>query len=271
MPTQVTCAFATGNPNVQGFVGCNASCKLDTSTCVLGMGAGGMLGNGGSVFGPGGTSAGGALGAGGGSAGGTIGTGGASTGGASTGGTSATCQPILNQAGLDTGFDSCSDGSKHRRAALQCPTERTTSTSPCTGGPPACVTDADCNQQPMGYCADAHHLAGYCGCYYGCRQDSDCGAGHICDCGVVVGRCVSATCTTDANCGAGFGCVSTIAGTPGTTCNGAYPPPPTIYVCQSASDLCHGDKDCPSAGATQGRCLLADGRLACGVLCLPTP
>ena len=89
------------------------------------------------------------------------------------------CQPILNQAGLDTGFESCADGSKRRRAAILCPEERTSPSNPCQAiaGPYSCKSDSDCLAQPGGYCADAHQIVGYCGCYYGCRHDSDCDTG----------------------------------------------------------------------------------------------
>jgi hypothetical protein len=215
---------------------------------------------------------GGALGVGGAATGGSTGSGGGSTGGAiGNGGATTTCQPILNQANLDTGFENCDDGSKRRRAAVQCPEEKMITPGPCASNP-NCKEDADCNQQPNGYCGEAHNLAGYCGCYYGCRQDSDCGAGSICECGVVVGRCISATCKTNADCGAGYGCVGTITGTAGTTCNTTFPPLAPIYVCQKAGDLCSGDKDCPNGGgATQARCLYDGDHLACGLVCLPTP
>jgi hypothetical protein len=88
----------------------------------------------------------------------------------------------------------------------------------------------------------------------------------------VVGHCVSATCKTNADCGAGYGCVGTIKGIAGTVCNNTYPtPPPAVYVCQSAGDLCAGDKDCPDGGAAQARCLFDGDHLACGLVCLPTP
>ena len=248
-----------------------------------GAGHGGRpeLGTGGGGSGALGGSDGGAAGAVGGAAGATGGNGardggidvvGLDAGSASGGrvGTTDACQPILNQAGMDTGFESCADGAKRRRAAIVCPTEQTSASSPCGADPLlSCKADSDCKMQPNGYCADAHKLTGYCGCYYGCRQDSDCGAGSICECGVVVGRCVAATCTTNADCGVGFGCASaTAASASVATCiNGFGAELSSTYTCQTPADQCQGDSICPPNGRDRGACFLDGGRRVCGTIC----
>ncbi|HEV8244752.1 MAG TPA: hypothetical protein VGP93_03255 [Polyangiaceae bacterium] len=206
------------------------------------------------------------------------GTGGVSTGGSignggsnGSGGASSGCEIILNQADLDTGFESCADGTKRRRATIDCPTERTSATSPCQQGfgPPLCTSDAECSTEPLGYCANAHNLTGYCGCYYGCRRDSDCDAGSICECGVVVGRCVPATCTTNADCGAGFGCVGSASGSAATCI--VNQADAQSYTCQTAQDECRADEDCPSDGNNEGLCLVDGDHRVCGTLCALTP
>lgn len=192
--------------------------------------------------------------------------GGTATGGGTTTGVSPDCAPILNQADLETGFESCDDGSKRRYEVLDCPTEKTTDMNPCQ---PGCMADGECTDQPLGYCAQAHMLAGYCGCFYGCQKDADCGAGSICECGVVVGRCVPASCTTNADCAPGFGCVATREGNAGPACTD--PSETTSYACQSAADLCHGDADCPADGIDDGACFLVGDHRECGTVCAQPP
>jgi hypothetical protein len=184
-----------------------------------------------------------------------------------------TCWQIVNTAGLDTGFEQCADGARRRRAAVECPASVTAATSPCRpdSGPADCTSDADCTMQPHGYCATAHELTAYCGCYYGCRQDSDCAAGSICDCGDFIGQCVPATCTTNADCGPGLDCRATFAATAGASCTDVNQTRPTSYACQTAADQCHGSKECSDAGASQGACLLDGARRACGQLCTVAP
>jgi hypothetical protein len=161
------------------------------------------------------------------------------------------CRPILSQTGLDTGFEKCDDGTQRRRAAVQCPSPETSASDvcgPCVG-PYCCVTDADCNQEPNGFCANAHHLAGYCGCLFGCVQDSDCGAGSICQCGSpVLGFCTPATCVTNADCGPGFGCLVVVQssaddlGAGGAAarpaCSAADQFPGDGYACQTDGEEC---------------------------------
>lgn len=173
-----------------------------------------------------------------------------------------TCHAIL-QGGQDTGFDSCDDGTVRRRAVVTCPDNgNTTTTNPCPTTPGAagyCGSDAECTAMPLGYCANARHLAGYCGCFYGCMKDADCGVGTICRCGVVTGQCVPASCTSGATCGAGRACITTLRANSPTTCSLINPG--FSFACQTAADMCGGDRDC---GPSPGACLLIDDHRVCG-------
>src|SRR4051794_26302470 len=188
--------------------------------------------------------------------------------------------PFLTAAGVDTGFDSCADGTLRRRAATQCPLPPTSPVPVCTDS--QCTSDADCPQGqsaffPKGYCTDAYQLKGYCGCYAGCREDADCAPGSICECGVVVGQCVPATCTTNADCGAGFDCVATAQGVADGTCNWTSNPPSpplTEFVCQRIGDGCRNQADCADASTAgvsdaaaivNAACLYDGTRRACGM------
>ena len=171
------------------------------------------------------------------------------------------CQPILSPTGLDTGFDTCEDGTKQRRAAIQCPAAATDPAQECGTVPEACVSDADCKQEPYGICANAHKLEGYCGCFPGCRSDADCGAGSICECGSPLGRCTPAKCATNADCGEGFGCTASAGSIDlaGGKCDLFTD---TTYACQSGADRCRVDKDCPDGG-----CVLEVDHRVCVPLC----
>ena len=188
---------------------------------------------------------------------------------AEVGGDALVCQPVLNQAGIDTGFEVCSDHSQRRRVAIACPEARMAATSPCTPDDgPACKSDAECTMQPLGYCANAHKLVGYCGCFYGCRKDSDCASGSICSCGSVVGVCVSATCASAAECGAGSACVLTVHGAPQLTCVSGRPSSfVESYSCLKPEDQCHGNGDCPSSGMDFGTCFIDTAHRYCGLTC----
>ena len=248
-------------------------------------GGGGSGGSGaaqGGTGGPGGGGMGGGAPARGGSCGtgtapgGTGGVGGSGCSGDVGRGTFPSCQAILNSAGLDTGFETCDDGTSRRRAALTCPL-------PPMNPPDAGVTSASCGSDSDcgigGVCADAHNLRGYSGCWTGCRQDADCGAGSICACGDIVGRCVPASCTTNADCGTGFGCVATGDGRAGACTQSLnYPSPSAVrYVCQRTSDTCWSSGDCESkggppsglvdGGAYSSACLYDGTRRVCGYIC----
>ncbi len=177
---------------------------------------------------------------------------------------SAVCVPILST-GQDTGFDTCSNGVVRRRAALDCPRPATIATS--TQGPPtdSCTSDADCTSEPNGYCADAHQLAGYSGCYYGCTKDADCGAGAICQCDVFLGHCVPATCTTGADCGAGLDCVYTLdASSPAVCPDRSHP----TFACATSADRCLSGGDCGDTSLTPASCVLVGDHRVCGKGCI---
>jgi Cys-rich repeat protein len=198
-------------------------------------------------------------------------------------GVGADCQAILSQTGLDIGFVMCGDGTRRRRAAVQCPFPPTTPGATCLSD--TCTSDSQCSgsspSYPQGYCLAAHNIAVYCGCFSGCRQDSDCGAGSICECGVFLGRCVPANCRTNADCGNGFACIGTREGVSGNTCNQTSDPFSSNiarYVCETAADGCRSDQDCKNTGFTtdadlleNGVCLFNGTALACGLLCAAPP
>jgi hypothetical protein len=141
---------------------------------------------------------------------------------------------LLRQIG---GVSICHEGWSHRSSDADCP-----SMLPRDGDcgsdreSTLCRTDADCSEQPNGYC---HHsmLGMYddgCSCRYGCVRDSDCSAGMICFCDDPVGTCLPASCRTDADCTDGF-CAS-------------YDSYPTCHstnlACTTAQDECTSDSDC---------------------------
>jgi Cys-rich repeat protein len=154
--------------------------------------------------------------------------------------------------------------------------------------PVNCTSDADCPAGtsaafPNGYCAEAHHLSGLCGCFTACREDADCGPGAICECGNYLGQCVPARCATNADCGAGFACIATAQGVTGGACNqtsNAQSPPITLFVCQTAGDGCRSKADCTDASAADAAatreiespaCLFDGSRRACGLFCAYPP
>lgn len=203
---------------------------------------------------------------GGGGSGGGLGTGGSAAAGAGGGLAPLSCQqpsPVQVTSGVqtspdDTGFDRCQSGAIHRRAVVAaCPWLPPSASTGCSA---FCVSDADCVQNPLGVCAQAHQLGGYCGCFYGfCEKDADCGAGSACLCGGPVGgTCVPATCTTDASCPPGLLCISS-----SYSCGGGR----SAFACQSANDECLGDGDCPAGKL----CVLQAGKRSCVADCRPTP
>lgn len=141
-------------------------------------------------------------------------------------------------AGQASGYEQCAEGYLHRPVAQTC-----ASTLPrpeaCPGADEEgsqCTTDADCTDQPHGVCGNGGgNQAPGCFCYYGCVDDSECGAGQICLCGDPVGGCVQASCTTDDDCEGDALCAPYIT-EPG--CGG------TAFACQSPADECSTDEDC---------------------------
>jgi hypothetical protein len=173
----------------------------------------------------------------------------------------------------DTGFDICANSwVARRRVAEACPPGPTTpNANQCS--PSYCSSDADCTRQPHGFCAEARHLAGYCGCYYGCMQDSDCDSGSICFCGTPVGHCVPATCADDSSCASGSMCASYLVPCDGGVssgggCTGAVNGCFAGFACQTSADACLYDTDCPTGS---GRCNLRGGVRRCDAVCPGPP
>jgi hypothetical protein len=162
------------------------------------------------------------------------------------------CQNVLSQTGEDTGFETCSDGTTRRRAAIACPMGAVDPTRQCVG--PCCTSDAECAAKAslygggadgnLAYCTDIRHLAGVSGCFYGCLTDADCNKGSICECGVVLGLCVPAGCTDGASCGSGLHCVATIKAIQDIDGGACALGEPSGFYCQTAMDQCTTNKDC---------------------------
>jgi hypothetical protein len=135
--------------------------------------------------------------------------------------------------GVDTGFDTCQGGLMRRRKIVECPNLAPRSAPACSPNDGTCTADAECTDQPYGFCGDTSMLG--CVCNYGCRTDADCGHGEICLCGDPVGTCVRATCTSDASCAKGFLCSSYEVD---PICGGVG------FSCQTPQDTCGSDPDC---------------------------
>jgi hypothetical protein len=270
---------ATGG---RGAGGVNAGGKSTGGKSAGGSANGGALSAGGTVQG-------GAAGVAGTGAGGLAAGGGVGMGGGVVGAESGVISPLRGcdnatpyhvsngpmTSTADTGFDVCaSSWVARRRVAKACPLGPTTpDANQCN--PSYCSSDADCTQQPHGFCSEVRHLAGYCGCYYGCMQDSDCAPGNICFCGTPVGHCVPTTCLDDSSCAAGSMCASYLApcdadaAVPyGGACTGAVNGCFAGFACQNSADECLYDTDCPTDKA---RCDLRSGRRRCEPVCPGPP
>ena len=141
----------------------------------------------------------------------------------------------------------------HRAAAAACADPaadpRAATCASASGGDeaPTCAANSDC--APDQVClGETFHVA-TCKCFgAGCLSDSDCGAGRVCQCGVMTAgttcfqfggacghRCVPAGCQTDADCGAGGLCVATR-----DSCGAIE-----RYVCNDPlTDVCTVDAEC---------------------------
>ncbi len=151
--------------------------------------------------------------------------------------------PVISDA---TGFVTCENGYTYRERPGTCPIMRRAEPVP-GGGPDAeCVYDADCADDPQGYCR-----TGYCAT--GCLDDSECGEYGVCACSSEygLGTCILAKCVSDADCLPGLHCALII--------DGASDSATWTYACQREEDECVSDDDCPPRRDTEtGNCELAD-------------
>ncbi|HKO92493.1 MAG TPA: ferritin-like domain-containing protein [Polyangiaceae bacterium] len=119
---------------------------------------------------------------------------------------------------------------------------------------PTCKADAECTERPYGYCAPSYQGGPYgydVVCQYGCVQDSDCGAGFLCECGDPVGHCVQAECQSDADCDGDNKCAAWFSP---VICTGDQG-----YSCQAREDECNSSLDCAAGSA----CLNENGKREC--------
>jgi len=188
--------------------------------------------------------------------------------------------------GTFTGIERCDNGVLHRPAPVTCSSglprplppagdagsasESTPAQSDFLYGdrispddPRACEADADCSQNPHGYCGLVDVGIGpgpglLLQCLYGCVQDADCGPGAFCECGDPVGHCVAAGCRSDADCEGELLCAALVDV---DACSREH----VSYACQAAADECDSDADCPeSSRARQAfECEVEGGRRQC--------
>ena len=138
-----------------------------------------------------------------------------------------TCLPKLVD-GRDTGFDTCGDGTIHRRVALECP-----------------------------------GLSGTLGAGQ-CWKDADCAAGAICVCSTslnTAGQCAAAGCRTEHDCATGQGCIATVRSHSADMC---APAGAITFDCEMPSDACSTNADCGDSAATPRECRLVGDRRVCG-------
>lgn len=171
-----------------------------------------------------------------------------------TGGTSDGCEPILQDDGTPTGYETCMpDDSVVRTGSVTCtdPTPPSQG-STCSAGYGECASDDDCTAAPYGACGYIVDVTAACRCEYGCMTDADCGAGQVCMCAPLHDgtRCVDADCSTDADCDPGYRCTLSL----GVGLDLRWP----SVRCHSAADECQSDADCPD-----GLCLWHGARWEC--------
>jgi hypothetical protein len=176
--------------------------------------------------------------------------------------------------GIESGTYRCEDGLLHRPAQITCPSNLPrplpagtdadaapdsgpsstpalsqveflyglgSSRMPWVGSEP-CSADAECTEEPHGYCAPSYGggpVPPLAQCHYGCQTSADCGTGYLCECGDPVGHCIPATCQTDADCPGELLCAAwfsaNVCGTAGVS-----------FSCQTPEDECNSVADCPS-------------------------
>jgi hypothetical protein len=140
--------------------------------------------------------------------------------------------------GAETGFEFCTGGPSHRSKVVVCAAFEHAA-GKCGGTEmfpqdSDCATNADCAaMSPAGVCFAAPGNAS-CLCVPSCKEDADCGAGFLCQCGDPTSTCRRALCRTDADCEGGALCMDSeieFCGARG-------------FVCQSPLDECLSSLDC---------------------------
>jgi len=140
---------------------------------------------------------------------------------------------------VEDGLERCANGLVRRTEATTCasslPQAETCALDPDLD---TCASDADCTEQPNGYCSarGGFDSPSACGCVYGCTTDEDCAGGGFCRCADPVGYCETASCRTNADCGEDLSCAEYKTDTP--SCGGGG------FACQAAADLCAVTEDC---------------------------
>jgi hypothetical protein len=147
----------------------------------------------------------------------------------------------------------------HRPTPEVCPGTRPPSGGCDSVDPPSdeCHADSDCMQGGRDGRCLPYSFYSTCICVYdGCYQDSECAAGHVCQCQDDGNYCISAECAVDADCGpAGF-CSRPII-EPGCGISGAY----GGWSCHTAADSCLDNSDCnPGSYCVK---VIATGRWEC--------
>jgi hypothetical protein len=195
-------------------------------------------------------------------------------------------EPIM-QAGdqeRPTGYVRCSDGSIQRvddDAECADPSPGGTACPEASDG--GCRVDADCTDRAHGRCV-VQELGGlldgaWCGCVYGCVDDTDCPEDWVCACGGVhegseypaSSRCIPADCEVGEGCATGVCAL----GSTDDGCGVSYK-----LACTTPEDTCVSNADCSDwswcfpvgghwqcdGGGACGRPLLVDGRPRTAVL-----
>lgn len=180
--------------------------------------------------------------------------------------------PVSTPDGSFSGFVECSDGTMHRTEAV---TVAPPAPGTCAGDEDDryCETDADCTERPHGRCLSATYRVeppqpdlpltiSQCGCFYGCTNDDDCGAGRACIPGGIVPTqpmafCAFATCRTNDDCESGECGLSVFHDGCGYR---------TSLGCRTPGDECRTDADCDAVSC---RHLSETGWTCQGMDCMP--
>ena len=135
---------------------------------------------------------------------------------------------------------------------------------PATALMDECRRNSDCAAKKRGRCINTTGGGGAAGntCDYGCDTDQDCTAGNVCRCDREGGSCVPARCATDAECSPGLLCSRRR-----NECWQGLFDPTDAYDCQSPSDQCASNSDCPDAQECRSSVAGGFGYLTCQPSC----